>query len=300
MHAIGAILVRNTQKHLGIMKRSVRQSRENNYIPISSISGGKGREMKEDVYYYTNQMVNIIMIGHPKEGDWVLIDAGMPNSGQEIISVIRKRFGWDNKPSAVLLTHGHFDHVGGLVDLVDIWDLPVYAHPLEFPFLTGEKEYPRPDPSVEGGLLAKMSFIYPTSPINIKGNLHALPTDHSVPHMPDWIWISSPGHSPGHVSFFRGGDRVLVLGDAFISVRQDSLYKVLLQREEINGPPRYLTTDWQAAWDSVKNLEMLQPALAIPGHGQALKGNRLKKGLRNLVEHFDKLAIPEHGKYLRH
>ncbi|MDY0395290.1 MBL fold metallo-hydrolase [Virgibacillus halophilus] len=38
-----------------------------------------------------------------------------------------------------MLTHGHFDHVGGLVDLVKEWEVPVYAHSLEFPYLTGKK-----------------------------------------------------------------------------------------------------------------------------------------------------------------
>ncbi|MEX2594649.1 MAG: MBL fold metallo-hydrolase [Anditalea sp.] len=280
------------------MKKDMHQSQDNKFIPMTSISSGKGREIKKDVYYYTNQIVNIIMIGDPKEGDWVLVDAGMPKSGSEIISVIQDRFGRDNKPSAIVLTHGHFDHVGGLMELIEEWDVPVYAHPLEFPYLTGKKEYPEPDPSVEGGLLAKISFIYPTHPIDIKSNLYPLPTDHSVPHMPGWVWIPSAGHSPGHASFYRGDDRILISGDAFITVRQDSLYKVLLQREEINGPPRYLTTNWQAAWESVKNLELLQPLLAIPGHGNAMEGKELRQGLKKLVQEFDKVAIPDHGKYV--
>lgn len=280
------------------MKKSVRQIQDKELIPKTSVPNGKGREMRKDVYYYTNQMVNIIMIGDPEEGDWVLVDAGMPRSGQEIISVIQKRFGRDNKPSAIVLTHGHFDHVGGLKELIEEWNVPVYAHPLEFPYLTGEKQYPMPDPSVEGGFLAKIPFIYPTYPINIKNTLYPLPTDHSLPHMPDWVWVSSTGHSPGHVSFYRGNDRTLISGDAFTTVRQDSLYKVLLQREEINGPPAYLTANWQAAWDSVKNLEMLKPLLAIPGHGNAMEGNALKDGLKNLVKNFEKLAIPNYSKYM--
>ena len=108
----------------------------------------------------------------------------------------------------------------------------------------------------------------------------------------------SPGHSPGHVSFFRESDRALIAGDAFVTVRQDVLYKVLIQQLEINGPPRYFTPNWQAAWDSVRALEALKPSVAITGHGRPVKGQRLADGLHDLAQHFDEMAIPDHGKYI--
>jgi glyoxylase-like metal-dependent hydrolase (beta-lactamase superfamily II) len=286
------------QYNLEIMKNGKSRSAERSYIPMTSISSGKGVETLHDVFCYTNQIVNVIMLGHPDEGNWIMVDAGMPQSGQEIISVAKNRFGAYNPPKAIVLTHGHFDHVGGILDMVAEWGTQVYAHPFEFPFLTGEKKYPKPDPSVDGGLLAKISFIYPTRPIDIKDHLSPLPGDHSVPEMPDWVWVPSAGHSPGHVSFYRAADRTLISGDAFITVRQDSLYKVLIQKEEVNGPPRYLTTDWQAAWESVRNLELLQPALVLPGHGQPMAGDELREGLKTLVDEFDRIAIPDHGRYV--
>ena len=280
------------------MKDDKSRSSDSSYIPMTSISSGKGGEVLPDVFCYTNQIVNVIMLGHPQQRNWILVDAGMPQSGKEIIAVAKERFGAENPPTAIILTHGHFDHVGGISDMIEEWGVPVYAHPLEFPFLTGEKAYPKPDPSVDGGLLAKMSFIYPIDPIDITAHLQPLPSDHMIPDMPDWVWVPSAGHSPGHVSFYRANDHTLISGDAFITVRQDSLYKVLIQKEEVNGPPRYLTTDWQAAWESVRNLELLQPELVLPGHGQPMTGEALKAGLKTLVEEFDRIAIPDHGKYV--
>jgi glyoxylase-like metal-dependent hydrolase (beta-lactamase superfamily II) len=41
-----------------------------------------------------------------------------------------------------VLTHGHFDHVGSVIELADYWNVPVYAHKLELPYLVGQMDYP--------------------------------------------------------------------------------------------------------------------------------------------------------------
>lgn len=144
----------------------------------------------------------------------------MPAGGSNIASEAADRFGDGTAPEAILLTHGHFDHVGGIVHLLQKWpNVPVFAHPMEFPFLTGAIAYPEPDPTVEGGMLAKIEKIYPHEPVQIAERLQPFPADGTVPFLPDWRWFHTPGHSPGHVSFFRESDRVLVAGDAFVTVQ---------------------------------------------------------------------------------
>lgn len=273
------------------------QSKDNRIIPMTSFSSGSGESVAEDVYYFTNQIVNVVMLGKPG-ADWFLIDAGMPKCGDEIIAAAEERFGRDNPPKAIFLSHGHFDHVGGIVKLIDKWKVPVYAHPLEMPFITGKQEYPEPDSSVEGGLLAKLATLYPHEPIDISGHVYNYPEDGSLPGAGQWRWIHAPGHSPGQVVFFRDTDRILIAADAFITVKQDSFYKVLVQKREVQGPPRYLTTDWQAAWDTVKRLRDLRPLIVVSGHGQYMKGAELRHGLKRLVENFDTIAIPTHGRFV--
>ena len=273
------------------------QSKDNKVIPMTSVSSGKLREVRPDVAYYTNQIVNVIFIGTPDH--WVLVDAGMPKGGDEIRLAAEDRFGANSKPAAIILTHGHFDHVGGIVYLVEHWNVPVYAHPQEFPYLTGSLSYPEPDQTVEGGLLAKISSIYPNEPVNIRPVLKPLPENGSVPELAGWEWIHVPGHSPGQIALFRPSDRTLISADAVITVKQDSMYRVLIQKKQVCGPPVYLTTDWHAAWNSVKRLFALNPDLLVPGHGTAMEGKELSDGLKALAEDFEEVAIPDHGKFVR-
>jgi glyoxylase-like metal-dependent hydrolase (beta-lactamase superfamily II) len=273
------------------------QSEDNHVIPMTSIKSGTGTQVLDDVFYYTNQIVNIVMIGSPT-GKWVLIDAGMPGSGKKIIEVAEKRFGAGTVPECIVLTHGHFDHIGGIEDLLLHWKVPVYAHYLELPFLNGSRSYPEPDPSVEGGLLAKIADIYPYKPINIAEVVRPISSHANLPFFEDWEWIHTPGHSPGHVSFFRKKDKVLISGDAVVTVRQDSLYKVLTQSKELNGPPRYFTNDWDLAKTSLQTLSKLEPEFLISGHGQFLSGDELKSGLKKLADSFDEVARPKYGKYV--
>lgn len=272
---------------------------EDKYIPMTSITSGDGIEVLPDIYCFPIQIVNVVFVGFTNSpNDWVLIDAGMPQSEDKIISEAEKRFGEGAKPRAIILTHGHFDHIGAAVELVEHWKVPVYAHPLEIPYVTGIKEYKDPDPTVEGGLLAKISGFFPNEPINLGENVKPLPADGSIPELPGWEWIHTPGHTEGQVSLFRKQDHVLIAGDTFITVRQDELLKVLLQEKELSGPPRYFTPDWDSSWESVRKLEALHPRIAIPGHGLPMDGEELTEGLRILVKDFDKIAIPDHGIYV--
>ena len=267
------------------------------YIPATSIQSGEGIEVLPDLYMHTIQIVNIVLYGDPNKGEFILIDAGMPKSANKIISVAEKRFGPNTRPRAIVLTHGHFDHVGAIVELIEHWKVPVYAHSLELPYLTGLRNYPEPDSSVNGGLIAKMSPFFPNEAINLGSHVKPLPLNGTIPYMHGFHWIHTPGHTPGHISLFRDEDGALIVGDAFVTVKQESLYKVLIQQKEISGPPQYFTTDWSAAFDSVEKLEALKPAVAITGHGLPMVGEELTRNLQKLKNEFEQIALPK-GKYL--
>lgn len=255
-----------------------------------------------DLAYKRTAISNIAFYGLPHSPDrrWVLIDAGVPGTAGLIESAARERFGEGSRPAAIILTHAHFDHVGALQALAEKWDVPVYAHPLEAPYLNGSASYPPPDPSVGGGLMARLSPLYPRSPVHIASRLQMLPEDGSVPFMRGWQWIHVPGHTPGQVAFWREEDRILIAADAFITTRQESAYAVATQKPEMHGPPAYFTQDWVAARESVQKLAALQPEIVVTGHGPAMKGESMRQSLDTLARDFDSLAVPDHGKYVEH
>ena len=258
---------------------------------------GALHEVAPDIAGLRQLIVNVFFIGEPGSGDWTLVDAGIAGSAGPILREAARRFGAKARPKNILLTHGHFDHIGALKTLAEHWGVDIYAHSLELPYLTGRSSYPPPDPTVGGGAMAWMSPLYPKRPIDVSGYVKPLPNDGSVPGLPEWRWLHTPGHSPGHVSFFRERDRALIVGDAFVTTRQESVLSVMSQRTEINGPPAYFTPDWGSARESVKHLASLNPEVVATGHGVPLRGERMRQELHTLANNFDRVARPTRGRY---
>ena len=242
-------------------------------------------------------MVNAYAV-KAEDGSWTLIDAGMYFSAGKIRRWVEKHFGEGARPSAIVLTHGHFDHVGALRELADGWDVPVYAHPLEMPYLTGRSKYPPPDATVGRGVFSLFAPLYPRGPIDISDRIRTLPEDGSVPGLPAWRWIHTPGHTAGHVSYFREADRVLIAGDAFATTQQESFTAVLSQRREFHGPPAYYTSDWDAAQQSVERLAGFRPAIVACGHGLPIAGDDAMEGLIVLSRNFYQRERPRRGRYI--
>ncbi len=243
--------------------------------------------------------VNVFAITH-SDGSWTLIDAGVPFSESLIRSWAEKQF--STPPKAIVLTHGHFDHVSSAHGLAEGWNVPVFAHQLEFPYLTGQREYPAPNSGAGGGLMSLLSPIYPRGPVDLGARLHALPAAEgdsgALAELPGWQIIHTPGHTPGHVSFFRPQDGTLLVGDAFCTTKPESFFEAALaQQPELHGPPSYFTSDWDLARQSVQRLAKLRPSIVAPGHGKPLSGPDVAEALIRLASNFDEIAVPENKKH---
>ncbi len=119
----------------------------------------------------------------------------------------------------------------------------------------------------------------------------------SVPNLRGWRWIHTPGHTVGHVSFYRQEDRTLIVGDAFCTTKAESVLAVATQRPEFHGPRAYYTSYWDEAKHSVEKLAALRPVTVAVGQGLPMSGPDVAEGLSALEANFDFVARPKHGRY---
>ena len=76
--------------------------------------------------------------------------------------------------------------------------------------------------------------------------------------------LEVPGHSPGHIAYWREADRVLITGDVFFNMN------MLTTRPGLRPPARVLTFDPQRNAESMRRLAGLRPRVVLFGHGPPL------------------------------
>jgi glyoxylase-like metal-dependent hydrolase (beta-lactamase superfamily II) len=236
---------------------------------------------------------------------WVLIDAALAHCGQLIRRTAESLFGANTRPASILLTHNHPDHAGSVAELARMWDCPVYVHPHELPYVAIEdlstiEKYANP---LDRWIILPILRIMPRQRVeamlsngSIKEFVRAFDPSAAIPGLPDWECIPTPGHTPGHVAFYRNSDRVLIAGDAVVTVNLNSIWGFLLwglrqSKQRISGPPWYSTWNWQEANGSVALLAGLEPRVLATGHGVPMSGNEVARELRAFANHFSDPAV---------
>ncbi|WP_152190030.1 nitroreductase/quinone reductase family protein [Georgenia satyanarayanai] len=209
-------------------------------------------------------------------GAWALVDAGWPASAEPIRTAVDAVLGPGAHPAAIVLTHLHPDHSGAAGALARDWGVPVLAHEAELPMAAGRylPEYAMP---LDRWVVVPLMRLLPAATrrrVEAAGDItdiiSPLDADGIVPGLPDWRWVHTPGHTPGHVAYLRSSDGVLITGDAIATVDLNSFRGLLLRRAEVAGPPRYTTWNWSIALRSVEALAALGPRVLAPGHGRPL------------------------------
>ncbi len=245
-----------------------------------------------DVGWLPVSFVNVYFIGRPG-GAWVLVDAGLPGRAKQIFDAAEARFGAGAKPEAIILTHGHFDHAGSAAQLAERWEVPIYAHPLELPYLTKKSSYPPPDPTI-GGAIAFLSRFMPSGSYDFSGAIRPLEPG-TVPGIAGWDWLATPGHSPGHISLFRSADRVLLAGDAFATMNMDSWAGLVSGRQVLARAGAPFNCDWDATRTSVRSLTALRPNVVGCGHGIPISDPDLPARMARFSARF---RAPRSGRYV--
>ena len=242
-------------------------------------------------------VMNAYFIAVPENNSWVLVDTAAPASGDKIQELADEQFGANARPTAIVLTHGHFDHAGSARELAERWQVPIYAHKLEFPYLTGKSQYPPQDPNVEGaGAFAFMARFFTRKPFELGDKLQKLNDFGNIEELPGWKFLHTPGHTAGHISLFRESDRTLIAGDAIVTVNQDNLLDVMRETPQFYRPPAYFTPDWEAAYSSIQLLADLEPHAVGSGHGPVINGANTAQDLKEFARNF---RPPRTGRYAK-
>ncbi len=178
-------------------------------------------------------MTNCYLVICEKTNESVLIDPG--EISDELMENIKKF-----SLKAILLTHGHFDHIGGVRKIIDETGVPLLIHPLDAPMLK--------DPVLNGSYMIGTEIITP-EPSGFLSDGENVVIGESALKV-----IHTPGHTEGGVSFVSGGEFVIA---------GDTLFKLSVGRWDLPGG------------DYATLIKTLQEKLAkmpdsmevFPGHG---------------------------------
>lgn len=190
-----------------------------------------------------------------EEDGLTIIDAALPNSTKAILNAADRL----NKPiTKIVLTHAHGDHVGALDELKKLHpEVPVYISKRDAKLLKGDRslEAHESQTPIKGGV-----------PKNIQTTPDFLLEDGD--QIGSLIAISTPGHTPGSMSFLDKRNHVLIAGDAF-QTRGGTA--VSGQLKPFFPFPAMATWNKIIALESAQKLLELQPKFLAVGHGNVLE-----------------------------
>jgi hydroxyacylglutathione hydrolase len=185
----------------------------------------------------------------------VLVDAGTRHSGKRIL---RELDGHEIRAHA--LTHAHADHQGASHEISEALGIPFWvperdADAAENPDLIRERQ---PSNPIQWVFLTL--YIGPGHPVDR--------TLKEGDEVGGFNVLEVPGHSAGHVAFWRESDRVLIAGDVLANLNQ------ITGLPGLNEPSSFLTPDPKRNRESARRLAALEPKLVLFGHGRPLRDTR--------------------------
>jgi hydroxyacylglutathione hydrolase len=210
------------------------------------------KELAEGVWQlrgFPPHAINVYLMGD------VLVDAATRYAGRRILRQLEGR-----TVSAHALTHAHPDHQGASRRVCESLGIPLWcgeadADAAETPVLIRERQ---PDHPIARFFWRTMAG--PGHPVARRLR--------EGDEIAGFKVLDVPGHSAGHVAFWRESDRVLILGDVLNSM------EIFTGVRGLREPKPFLTPDPARNRESARRIATLEPALACFGHGPPERDTR--------------------------
>jgi glyoxylase-like metal-dependent hydrolase (beta-lactamase superfamily II) len=202
-----------------------------------------------------------------------LVDTGYPGDRAAVLESLHRVGRSPADVEAVVLTHGHPDHIGSAEHLRTTYGIPVMAHELEAPNARGERIEQVSERVLLSMLWRPAVFLWLRDILMLKaskverlGDLELFVEQQlDVPGPP--TVVHTPGHTSGHCALHLPDRGVLLAGDALMTAH--ALAKT-------PGPqllPDFFNTDTGQARASLERLRGLEADVVVPGHGPAFRGS---------------------------
>jgi hydroxyacylglutathione hydrolase len=198
------------------------------------------RELADGVWQldgFPPNNVNVYVVGD------VLIDAGLAFDRRRVLRQVAGR-----GISAHALTHAHLDHFGASHAVCEYLDIPMWCGAGDVEAVQAGKMVLR------GGRMVPAARAHQISRALTEGD-----------EVAGFTVLDTPGHSPGHVAYWRESDQVLICGDVMWG------YDPFLLRAGIREPYPWASLDPVRNRESARRLAALEPALVCFGHGPPVR-----------------------------
>jgi glyoxylase-like metal-dependent hydrolase (beta-lactamase superfamily II) len=180
-----------------------------------------------------------------------IVDTSINNAADKILAQLQQAGHAATDVKRILITHAHPDHIGGLPKVQQATGAEVWCHALEKPVIEGKQPIPR-RPT---GIRPPDMKITPT-PVS-----RTLNENEMLPILGGLQVIFTPGHAPGHISFWQPERRMLITGDV-----------IFYMLNRMTQPFAPLTVDAEENKRSIKKLVALKPESLLFGHGNPIVG----------------------------
>jgi glyoxylase-like metal-dependent hydrolase (beta-lactamase superfamily II) len=209
------------------------------------------RQLADDLWLLRGMppyAINVYLIGD------VLIDAATRRAGRRILSQLRGR-----TVTAHALTHAHPDHQGASREVCLALGIPLWCHADDADAME-QGTIPQTQPDHPLNRVIERFWLGPPHPVARRLAEGDVVAGFEVLHV--------PGHSAGHVAYWRESDRALIVGDVVTTIN------TLTGLPGLHEPKRIFTPDPERNRESLRRLAALEPALVCSGHGPPLRDPR--------------------------